>query len=316
MNIEHLKLFVRLASTHNISMAGEELGLSPAVASAHINKLEAAIGVRLVHRSTRKVSLTEEGQTFLPHAENILQSIALAQDSIHSDKVSPKGVLRITAPASFGRIHIMPALPQFMARYPDLSIDFRFSDSIIDLIEGGFDVAIRIAELKDSSLIAKKLTHDQRIICASPNYLKQYGTPTSPEDLLNHQCINLAGLDVWTFKTPEDNLSIKTKGQFKTNNGDAMRDATIAGLGLSINSIWSVYEQLQSGEIVEVLSEYPLASNASIWVVYPSANQLAPKVRAFIDFFSEYFAHPTQWDDYIANASIKRLPKKSNANKK
>ncbi len=169
MNIEHLKLFVRLASTHNISQAGQELGLSPPVASIQIGKLEESLGARLVHRTTRKVSLTEEGMAFLPHAKQILLSVEAGVASVGTGNELPKGVLRISAPSSFGRMHVMPALKGFLAKYPDLSVDISLSDSIVDLVDGGFDVAIRNAELQNSSLIARKLSTDKRILCASQN---------------------------------------------------------------------------------------------------------------------------------------------------
>lgn len=300
MNIEHLKLFVRLASTHNISMAGQELGLSPAVASAHINKLEEGLGVRLVHRTTRKVSLTEEGQAFLPHAEEVLATVEAARGAVGVGHKAPTGTLRVTASASFGRLHLVPALKGFMAKYPELTIDFRFSDSIIDMVEGGFDVAVRLAELKDSSLVARKLAPDRRIVVASREYLAQHGTPQSPEELVNHECVTLAGLENWVFETPEGQYSMRASGSFRTDNGDAMRDACIDGLGVSINSIWSVYKQLQKGELVEILQDYPLVMNASIWAVYPSSRLIAPKVRAFIDYFAEYYGQPPYWELELA----------------
>ncbi|EKO3821156.1 MULTISPECIES: LysR family transcriptional regulator [Vibrio] len=300
MNIEHLKLFVRLASTHNISMAGQELGLSPAVASAHINKLEEGLGVRLVHRTTRKVSLTEEGQAFLPHAEEVLATVEAARGAVGVGHKAPTGTLRVTASASFGRLHLVPALKGFMAKYPELTIDFRFSDSIIDMVEGGFDVAVRLAELKDSSLVARKLAPDRRIVVASPEYLAQHGAPQSPEELVNHECVTLAGLENWVFETPEGQYSMRASGSFRTDNGDAMRDACIDGLGVSINSIWSVYKQLQKGELVEILQDYPLVMNASIWAVYPSSRLIAPKVRAFIDYFAEYYGQPPYWELELA----------------
>ncbi|MHA2847915.1 LysR family transcriptional regulator [Vibrio harveyi] len=300
MNIEHLKLFVRLASTHNISMAGQELGLSPAVASAHINKLEEGLGVRLVHRTTRKVSLTEEGQAFLPHAEEVLATVEAARGAVGVGHKAPTGTLRVTASASFGRLHLVPALKGFMAKYPELAIDFRFSDSIIDMVEGGFDVAVRLAELKDSSLVARKLAPDRRIVVASPEYLAQHGTPQSPEELVNHECVTLAGLENWVFETPEGQYSMRASGSFRTDNGDAMRDACIDGLGVSINSIWSVYKPLQKGELVEILQDYPLVMNASIWAVYPSSRLIAPKVRAFIDYFAEYYGQPPYWELELA----------------
>lgn len=300
MNIEHLKLFVRLASTHNISMAGQELGLSPAVASAHINKLEEGLGVRLVHRTTRKVSLTEEGQAFLPHAEEVLATVEAARGAVGVGHSAPTGTLRVTAPASFGRLHLVPALKGFMAAYPELTVDFRFSDSIIDMVEGGFDVAIRLAELKDSTLVARKLAPDRRIIVASPEYLEKHGTPKTPQELADHKCVTLIGLENWVFEAEEGQYAFRASGSFRTDNGDAMRDACIDGLGVSINSIWSVYKQLQAGELVEILEDYPLVMNASIWAVYPSSRLIAPKVRAFIDYFAEYYGQPPYWETELA----------------
>ena len=297
MNIEHLKLFVRLATTHNISMAGQELGLSPAVSSAHINKLEEGLGVRLVHRTTRKVSLTEEGQAFLPHAEEVLASVEAARASVGAGSALPVGTLRVTAPASFGRLHLIPALKEFLARYPDLTVDFRFSDTIVDMVEGGFDIAIRDAELQDSTLIARKLAPDNRIICAAPEYIEIHGEPKTPQELLEHQCVNLAGLTTWVFEGKDGPISVKTKGSFRTDNGDAMRDACTGGLGIAINSTWSVYQQLDRGELVQILKDYPLVSDTAIWAVYPSSRLLAPKVRAFIDYFSEYYGSPPYWDN-------------------
>jgi DNA-binding transcriptional LysR family regulator len=296
MNIEHLKLFVRLAATSNISMAGKELGLSPAVASAHIGKLEEGLGVRLVHRTTRRVSLTEEGIAFLPHAEEVLASVEIARASVGAGELLPKGTLRVTAPASFGRMHMLPQLKDFLARYPDLSVDLRLTDTLVDMVEGGFDIAIRNGDLKDSTLIARKLAPDRRIICASPDYLTKFGEPATPEELRQHQCITLAGLENWVFETPNGQQSIKPKGRLKTDHGDAVREACVDGLGLALNATWSVYKQLERGELVQVLRDYPLVSAAAIWAVYPSSRLLAPKVRAFIDYFSECFGSPPYWE--------------------
>ena len=298
MNIEHLKLFVRVASTHNLSIAGQALGISPAVASAHINKLEETIGVRLIHRTTRKVSLTEEGIAFLPHAEDVLESVEAARASIGAGRSSPRGILRIAAPASFGRMHLLPALNGFFNRYPELTVDLKLSDTIIDLVEGGFDIAIRNSALKDSSLIAKKLATDDRKLCASPEYLAKYGEPKSPEELKHHQCITLTGLDNWEFETPNGNgkVKFKVKGRFRTDNGEAIRDACINGLGITINSNWSAYEEINNGKLVHILKDYPLISHTAIWAVYPSSRLLAPKVRAFIDYFSNYFGELPYWE--------------------
>ncbi|WED23750.1 LysR family transcriptional regulator [Vibrio sp. JC009] len=296
MNIEHLRLFVRLASTHNISQAGQELGLSPPVASMHISKLEESIGARLVHRTTRKVSLTEEGTAFLPYAEEILSSVDAAKASVGTGKACPKGTLRITAPASFGRMHLMPALKGFLEQYSHLSLDIRLTDSMVDLVEGGFDVAIRNAELKDSSLIAKRLATDNRIMCASPEYLMKYGKPVTPKDLNKHQCINQTGLEGWTFDTEDGPLNVKIKGNIRVDHGEAVRDAAVDGMGIAKCAIWIAYEQLKRGELIQVLEDYPLVDNAAIWAVYPSSRLLAPKVRAFIDYLAGYYGSPPYWD--------------------
>lgn len=296
MNIEHLRLFVRLAATHNISAAGQELGLSPAVASSYLNKLEENLGVRLLHRTTRKVSLTEDGKTFLPHAEEVLASIEAARSSVGAGNIAPQGTLRITAPASFGRMHLIPALTGFLARYPDLTLDLRLSDSIVDLVEGGFDIAIRNSELSDSSLIARKLAPDQRIVCASPDYLEKVGEPDSPAALAQHQCIHLIGLERWVFATPNGAQVVKTQACLRTDNGEALRDACVNGLGITISSTWSVYQHLQRGELVPILTDYPLVSDTAIWAVYPSSRLLAPKVRVFIDYLAGYYGDPPYWD--------------------
>lgn len=296
MNIKHLKLFVRLAATNNISLAGKELGLSPAVASAHINKLEEGLGVRLVHRTTRKVSLTEEGIAFLPHAEEVLSSVETARSSVGAGDTLPKGTLRVTAPSSFGRMHLVPALKGFLSRYPDLAIDLRLSDSIVDLVEGGFDIAIRNADLKDSTLIARKLAPDRRIICVSPDYVEKFGAPGTPHDLNNHQCINLIGLESWVFNTPDGHQIIKSKGNFRTDNGEAVRDGCVDGIGITLASTWNVYQHLERGELVQILKDYPLVSETAIWAVYPSSRLLAPKVRVFIDYFAACYGSPPYWD--------------------
>ena len=298
MNLDHLKLFIRAAHTYNISQAGKELGLSPAVASAHISKLEKDLGIRLLHRTTRKVSITEDGHAFVRYAEDVIDSIEAAKASVGIGNASPRGTLRIAAPASFGRMHLLPAIPKFLTKYPQISIDLKLSDTIIDLVEGGFDIAIRNAEMTDSSLIARKLAADTRVICAAPDYLSEHGLPTNPSDLYEHNCITLNNVDRWSFLGPEGQINIKAKGNFSTDNGEAIRDACIAGLGITINSRWSAYKELASGKLVELLPEYPLVSDTAIWAVYPSSRQLAPKVRSLIDYLIEYFGSVPYWDKY------------------
>ena len=296
MNLEHLKLFVRLAAVNSISQAGEDLGLSPAVASSHLRKLEDSLGVRLLHRTTRHVALSEEGRAFLPHAEEVLASAEAARAAVGAGTTTATGTLRITASASFGRMHLIPGLAGFLARYPDLELDLRLTDTIVDLVEGGFDIAIRNSALKDSSLIARRLAPDKRILCASPQYLQRHGTPTRPAELKHHECLTLIGMDQWSFQHENRVEVIRIKGRIRTDNGEAVRDACAAGLGITLSSTWSLYRHLARGELVEVLPETPLVNETGIWAIYSSSRQLAPKIRAFLDYFSEYFGSPPYWD--------------------
>lgn len=296
MNIEHLRLFTRIAQTHNISLAGKELGLSPAVASSHINKLESALGVRLIHRTTRQVSLTEDGRAFLPHALDVLESVDTAYASVGVGDICPKGKLRVTASASFGRMHLLPALDAFLQRYPDLNIDLNLSDTIVDIVEGGFDVAIRDAALADSSFIAKKLAPVKRLVCASPDYLATFGEPKTPDDLAVHRCISFMGLDRWTFLSDGVPQAVKVNSVLRVDNGETARDAAVRGMGLTICSLWACYEQLQRGELVPVLGDYPLAKETAIWALFPSSRLLAPKVRLLIDFLVEFYGEVPYWD--------------------
>ncbi|MFC0119723.1 LysR family transcriptional regulator [Pseudoalteromonas xiamenensis] len=300
MNIEHLQLFIRVANTLNISQAGQELGLSAAVASTHLNKLEKSLGVKLIYRTTRQISLTEEGRIFLPHAESVLSAVEAARAAVGSGNTNPKGILRMTASASFGRQHLVPAIGSFLKKYPDIQIDMSFSDAMVDLVEGGFDVAIRSAPLKDSNLIARKLANDRRIVCASPSYLEQFGIPMHPNDVKHHQCVNFRDRDIWTFKTAEGKIAIKTNTKIRTDNGESMRDASLEGLGLAISSTWNIYKHLQRGELVQVLDEYPLDIDVAIWAVYPSSRLVPPKLRVFIDFLSTWFGDTPYWESELS----------------
>jgi len=296
MNIEHLKLFIKVSQTKNISLAGESLGLSAAVASNYINKLEKHLKARLIHRTTRRVSLTEEGKTFLPYAEDVIASVVSAQRVLTNKTNLLQGTLQVSAPASFGRIHLIPALTGFMKQHPQLKVNLKLSDTIVDLVEGGFDIAIRNSKLKDSSLIASKLANDQRYICASPDYLKQFGEPNHPDDLLHHQCLTLMGLDNWVFNGPTGQVTVKANGNLIADNGEAIRDACVNGLGITICSKWIAYQQFSKQQLVPILPEYSIATETAIWAIYPSARQVAPKIRAFIDYCKAYFGEQAIWD--------------------
>lgn len=303
MNIDYLTLFVRVAHTKNISQAGRELYLSPAVASTYLNKLEAQVGARLIHRTTRKVTLTEDGKTFLPHAEAVLNTIETAKSAVGSAAEAPQGTLRVTAPASFGRMHIVPVLQAFLASHPGLTVEIKLSDTIVDMIEGGYDVAIRDAALSASSLHARKLAPDRRILVASPDYLAKMGTPQSLASLDSHQAITLIGLENWRFRLEGKNHSITPRCRLKMDNGEAVRDAAIAGGGITVMSTWCCYNELIDGRLVQVLEDIPLVPECAIWALYPTHKLLSPKVRVFIDYLTANFGESPYWDNALISSS-------------
>lgn len=300
MDFSDLSLFVRIARLGTISAAARDLDITPAAASARLASFETGLGVRLLHRTTRKATLTEDGSALLPHAEHLLEAAATARAVLGREKVSPRGVLRVAAPSSFARMHIVPALPTFMARYPDLRLDMRISDSVVDLVEGAFDVAVRYAELADSSFVARRLAPDRRVLVAAPAYLTQHGEPKSPDDLDRHACLVVGTLDLWTFRDPHGEVMAKrVTPTLRINDGTAVRDAASAGLGIALMATWVAADQLRSCALVPVLRDYPLVSTQMLWAIYPSARELAPKVRVFIDWLVEQFGPEPPWDQNL-----------------
>ena len=290
MVVEDLNLFVRIAQLRSISSAARDLGVTPASASARLAALEKRLGARLLHRTTRQVTLTEDGLAFLPHAENVVLAAEAARAALGREHAAPRGTLRVAAPASFARLHIVPALPEFCRRYPDLTIDLRMSDSVVDLVEGAFDVAVRYAELRDSSFVARRLALDRRVLVASPDYIKRQGRPETPDDLAGHACLVVGTLDLWTFQRKgEDVIERRVSPILRINDGVAIRDAACAGLGIALMASWCAADELRSGELVPVLADYPLVSTQTLWALYPSSRELAPKVRVLIDWLTERF---------------------------
>lgn len=289
-------LFMRAAALANLSAAAREFGLSPAVASARIAGLERMLGARLLHRTTRRVSITQEGEIFAAHARELLDAAEAARASVGQAREHPHGRLRVTMPSSLGRQHISPLIPAFLRAYPGASVDLRMTDQIVDLIDEGIDLAIRIGALKDSTLVAKKLASNRRVLCASPAYLAAHGTPRHPADLAGHECVILADQRDWSFVTPTGVIDVRVSGRLVTDNGEVIRDALAAGVGIGLKSTWSVAPLIASGELVTLLDDYPLAQTVAIWAVYPSRAFVPPKTLAFIDFLAAQFGEPPYWD--------------------
>jgi DNA-binding transcriptional LysR family regulator len=297
MDIGDLTLFVRIAQLASISAAARDLGITPAAASARLASFEGLLGARLLHRTTRQATLTEDGRAFLPHAEHLIDAAAAARAALGREQISPRGTLRIAAPSSFARMHIVPGLPDFMRRYPDLRPDMRVSDSLVDLVEGAFDVAVRYADLSDSSFVARRIAPDRRVLVASPDYLNRHGHPGAPDDLDAHACLVVGTLDLWTFEGPNgEKIAKRMTPALRINDGGAVCDAARAGLGIALMATWCAADELRAGALVPVLPAYPLVSTQTLWALYPSSRELAPKVRVFIDWLVARFGPEPYWD--------------------
>ena len=296
LDLLDVALFVRAALLANVSAAGREFGLSAAVASSRIAQLEKLLGARLLHRTTRRISLTQDGEVFMSRAEALLDAAAAARASVGRAQAEPQGRLRVTMPSSFGRQHVSPVIGEFLRRYPGVSVDLRLTDQLVDLVDAGIDVAIRVGVLKDSTLVARRLAVNRRVLCAAPAYLAARGTPHHPSDLAHHECMILSNQRDWAFETPAGELQVRVTGRLVTDNGEVIRDALLDSFGIALKSTWDVAPFLRSGELVSVLDSYPLAERVAIWAVYPSRSFVPPKTLAFIEFLAAHFGDPPYWD--------------------
>ncbi len=294
MDILSLRLFLRVAELSGLAAAARDLSLSPASASARLVKLEKIVGFRLFNRTTRAVSLTTDGAAFLPYAQQAVETLDAGLGVVSGSGEEAHGVLRMTMPGSFGRMHIVPALAEFQTRYPGVILDLRLSDEVLNVIEGAYDLIIRNAQLIDSSLVARKLADDQRLLVAAPDYLKKHGRPKSLDDLTTHQWVVFPGTHRYTF---ENGQTIEQPdGTYIVNDGEAMREMIERGMGIGIKSLWNAGHSLKSGELVAVLPDFPLATESAVWALYPGGRIVAPKVRAMIDFLLERFSPVPPWE--------------------
>lgn len=303
MDTESLRLFVLAAEMLNISAAGRTLGMAPAVASSRLAKLEHRVGADLLHRSTRKVSLSAEGEDFLPFAREIIAQEDAAFAALGNGKAKATGTLRFAAPSTFAQLYIVPILPAFLDQHPDLTLDLRLSDTQFDLIEGSFDLALRNAPLQDSSLKGRKLADDSRILCASPAYLAVHGKPGTAEDLLQHKLIAFRDQQARTLKSSDGKTATfdpaAARSQLIVDDGQSLKGASRAGAGISLNSVWSVHKELTAGDLVRVLPDFEGTDRHLLWLVYPKTNVLSPKVRVFMDFLiGSLGVHPPWKDDF------------------
>lgn len=294
--ISDFDIFARVARTGNMSAAGREMGLSPAVVSKRISLLEERLGARLFQRTTRQLTLTETGEGYFRRVVDILSLIAEADDFVSRRNTNPRGQLKVTAPTTFTRYHLAPYLSKFLESYPEIHLDLHLTDNYVDIIRDGFDLAIRIGELQDSSLVARKLSPDTRLIVAAPEYLEKNGTPKSLKELENHNCLSAGAQEVWALDGPGGLQEVRVKGNIRSNSADLIREALIGGLGIGLRGTWEIGPEIQSGKLKIVLPQYRGSSKMAVFAVYPSRDFMPAKVDVFLEFLGQHFGAEPYWD--------------------
>ncbi|MFA7431325.1 MAG: LysR family transcriptional regulator [Rhodospirillaceae bacterium] len=299
-SLSGMAVFVRVVEEESFSAAARVLGLSKSAVSKQVAALEERLGARLLNRTTRRLALTDAGTAFFERAQRILADAEEAEAAVTQLSTAPRGVLRVNAPVTFGVQHLGPLLPAFMAAYPELAVDLVLNDRFVDLVEEGFDVAVRIGRLSDSSLIARRLAPLRRLLVASPEYVAVHGAPQQPDDLRNHACLLYTYLlrgDAWSLTGPNGRTTeVRVTGRLRANNGDVLRSALLGGMGIAYTPSFIVGRDLAEGRLVRVLPGWEDVS-AAVYAVHPHARLVPPKVRAFVDFLAERFAGPSSWDE-------------------
>ena len=297
-SVAGMRILVRVVDSGNFSAAARQLGIAPSSVSRQINELEEDLGARLFARTTRKLSLTEAGQLYYERASSIINDVAEAKLAI-SQLGSPSGILRITVPSGIGRELVVSAVPAFLDKYPAIKIVLSMTDRMVDIVDAGIDVAIRVGRQRDSSFKARKIGESRRIVCASTAYLKKAGIPKTPADLETHNCITWRdhpGHNSWEFRGPSGPSKVRVSGSFFAKNADAIVAATVAGLGLSLLPEWNMRIELRQKQLRVVLADcQAIPASSPVYAVHAHQRHVPPKIRVFIDFLKETFekAHYT-----------------------
>lgn len=311
--ISDFDIFARVARTGNMSAAGREMGLSPAVVSKRVSLLEERLGARLFQRTTRQLTLTETGEGYFRRVIDILSLIAEADDFVSRRNTNPRGLLKVTAPTTFSRFHLAPYLNKFLEQYPEIQLDLHLTDNFVDIIREGFDIAIRIGELEDSSLVARKLSPDRRVIVAAPSYLAKNGIPKSIKDLENHNCLCAGAQEVWSIEGPGGQQDVRVKGNIRSNSADLIREALIGGMGLGLRGTWEIGQEIQNGSLNVVLPQYRGSSKMAIYAVYPSRDFMPAKVDVLLEFLGQHFGPDPYWERALKLAEPKPATPRASA---
>jgi len=295
-----LEVFAKVAAIGNFSAAGRALSMSQTMVTKHIAALEARLGTKLFHRTTRRLSITEAGRIYLEASERILADMEAADAAVTADRVEPRGLLRLNAPVAFGARQIAPLISEFAQIHPLVTVELGLNDRLVDLAEEGWDLAIRIGSLSNSSLIARRFAPCRTVICAAPSYLKARGIPQTVAGLADHNCLGytlsrLTGADRWVFGARGE-VSVPVSGNLLANNGDALRAAAIAGQGLIYQPTFMIADELRAGTLVALTMDQPTVEFGGIYTVYLPDRHPPAKVRAFIDFIASRFGPVPPWD--------------------
>ncbi len=297
--LSDIAVFVQVVDSGSFTAAADRLGLSKSVVSKYVTRLENHLGARLLNRTTRRLSLTEVGQAFYQRSQAGLREIEEAEAEVSRLQGAPRGTLQLNVPMSFGILHIAPALADFLALYPDLSVDMNLDDRQLDLVEEGFDLAIRIAQLPDSSLVARRLGPCRHVVCGAPGYFRRHGLPRTPEDLRDHNAITFKYQDSareWHFIPPSGTpVRIQITGSIQMNNSLALREALLKEVGLTLTPTFVVGADIKAGKLQAVLTDCKTLE-PSIYAIYPQHRHLSPKVRAFMDFITDRITDSPYWD--------------------
>jgi DNA-binding transcriptional LysR family regulator len=283
MLIADLRIFLAVAAAGSLSAAARQLDIGPMQASRRLAVLEQELGVRLFHRTTRSVSLTAEGEAFFPYANTMAEAEESARGALSPSPASASGTLKLTAPSVFGQSIILPLLSALLEQHPDLRIDLDLSDRVLDIVGQGLDLALRIATLEDSELVARRIAANPRIICAAPDYLRRHGVPARLADLDEQRCIVLHSVPRWPVVVAGELQRRRVEARFATSSVDAVRTATLQGLGLAMLTYWDVHEQLRNGDLVAVVLEDAAMEDLSIWALTPTRRYVPARVKIFLD---------------------------------
>jgi DNA-binding transcriptional LysR family regulator len=291
--------FTKVVGVGSFSAAAREMQVSQAQVTKQVQELESWLGARLLNRTTRRLSLTEVGTAFYERAARILEAIEEAKDAASALQTMPRGRLRINAPVSFGLLHLAPAITEFLQRFPDVSVEMLVNDRVVDLLEGEFDVGVRIGRLRDSSLIARRIVPIRLAVCAAPDYLARHGVPNTPDDLRNHNCLEYTYFETrgeWRLLNPKgDEIVVPVSGRYLANNADVLRTTAIAGGGVILMPTFIIGDDLRAGRLVRLLPDYP-PPEQGLHALYPPGRHLSAKVRSFVDFLVGRFGGEPAWD--------------------